>query len=90
MERAQALDTAMGASAECAAKALQDYAHDPGGAIVRLADAMNRAQTCFAEWGLMPPEAEAIAQGERDRGALAVKLTGAGNGGFLVALWPER
>jgi len=52
----------------------------------RLASAMEQAQGCFRHWGLVPAELEAQARELRSQGALAVKVTGAGAGGFLVAL----
>lgn len=52
-----------------------------------LADSMKRSQNCFEQWGLVPERVRQL-QGELERkGARGVKLTGAGNGGFLVALW---
>ena len=57
------------------------------GDLREIADAMNQAHGCFEAWGLVP--AEVAAQRERliAEGALGAKLTGAGGGGFLVALW---
>lgn len=54
-----------------------------------VAQAMTQGMLCFEEWGLVPAQISA----QRDRllqeGALAVKLTGAGGGGYLVALWND-
>lgn len=49
--------------------------------------AMDRARECFYAWKLVPPEAKALEEKLLKEGALSVKLTGAGGGGFLVALW---
>lgn len=86
--QAQSYDETMGASAERAARALERYAQVPA-AIHDLAAAINEAQACFRAWDLVPAEAQALEDEQRAKGALAVKLTGAGNGGFLVALWPD-
>jgi mevalonate kinase len=56
----------------------------------KLALAMQQAQNCFETWGLVPAD---LMEQKRDlmkQGALAVKLTGAGLGGFWVALWPSE
>lgn len=86
---AGSLDVKMGGCAETAAAALVEYASTPKAALEKLANAMNDAQNCFRAWGLVPDEVADLEKAERERGALAVKLTGAGNGGFLVALWPD-
>ncbi len=53
-----------------------------------LSSAMNEGQSCFEEWGLMPEGALVLKGKLLADGALAVKITGAGGGGFLVALRP--
>jgi mevalonate kinase len=50
--------------------------------------AMELAQDCFEQWGLVTPELLTQKFDLLRQGALAVKLTGAGLGGFWVALWP--
>lgn len=60
-----------------------------GESLSRIALAMKQAQDCLRAWGLVP---EAVSQREKalyERGALGVKLTGSGLGGFLVALWSD-
>ncbi|MBY0471337.1 hypothetical protein K2X30_09230 [bacterium] len=52
-----------------------------------LAGAMRSGQKCFYDWDLVPKAARELEQKLLKEGALAVKLTGAGGGGFLVALW---
>lgn len=52
-----------------------------------VAHAMGDAQACFVDWELVPESVAAEARRIRERGARAVKLTGAGAGGFLVSLW---
>lgn len=55
-----------------------------------LSQAIHSAQECFEGWGLVPERVSELAQKIKRSGALAVKLTGAGNGGFLVSLWPSE
>jgi mevalonate kinase len=52
-----------------------------------IARAMHEAQECFYAWELVPGEAKRIQEDLLHQGALAAKLTGAGGGGMVVALW---
>ena len=54
-----------------------------------VARAMTLGQECYEQWGLVPEEADQIIKKLKSEGALAVKMTGAGDGGFVVALWKE-
>jgi len=74
-------DAMMGDASKRALSALQD------GNLPSLAAAMNDAHRCFEAWGLVPGEISAQRDELVRRGALGVKLTGAGGGGFWVALW---
>ncbi len=51
--------------------------------------AMEQARECFYSWELVPGEAKRMEERLLAEGALAVKLTGAGGGGMLVALWKD-
>lgn len=51
--------------------------------------AMQLARECFYSWELVPGKAKRMEEDLLRQGALAVKLTGAGGGGMLVALWPD-
>jgi mevalonate kinase len=52
-----------------------------------LAQSMECAQESYEIWGLVPPEVGALRQRLSAQGALASKLTGAGGGGMVVAIW---
>jgi mevalonate kinase len=80
---AQLLDSKMGEATQMAREALKDYS------LSALAQAMNQAQECFEAWGLVPNELIEQKNELLKQGALAVKLTGSGMGGFWVALWPD-
>ena len=83
-------DRRMNRASQQIADALYLYDHgkrDQG--LKQLASGMFAAQQCFEDWGLVPDSVRVMIQNLMDQGALAVKLTGAGAGGMLVALWGE-
>lgn len=55
----------------------------------RTAQSMVLSMEAYRRWGLIPDAIEQQAQSLKSQGALGVRLTGAGLGGFLVALWPH-
>lgn len=83
-------DRSMGMATEEAIRGLTSYSQGQiGEGLAGVAGAMRRAQECFRVWGLLPNSVDRQISNLMTQGALAVKLTGAGAGGFLVALWPE-
>lgn len=82
--RAAAIDQQMMVSVVAAREAL---ASRDAGAASALAHAIEQAANCFADWGLLPAEVEVSRQQLLNAGALAVKPTGAGCGGYLLSLW---
>jgi mevalonate kinase len=82
------IDEAMGHAVRSAMEGLVVF--DQGQAergLALVAQGMKQAQQCFYSWRLIPGEARRIEETLLAEGALAVKMTGAGGGGFLVALW---
>ncbi len=55
--------------------------------IDQLAKAMNKAANCFTQWGLVSESLQRHMSQLLDHGALAVKPTGSGGGGFVLSLW---
>lgn len=55
-----------------------------------LAQAINRAACCFEEWGLTHSSLKQHMQTLRDAGAIAVKPTGSGGGGYVLSLWDKE
>lgn len=55
-----------------------------------LASAITLAGSCFEQWGLIPPSAKDEMQRLKSAGALAVKPTGSGNGGYVLSLWTTQ
>jgi len=57
------------------------------GDLTQVSKGMRLANECFETWKLVPPEARRIMDRLVRDGALASKITGAGGGGYVVALW---
>ncbi|MBC7396201.1 MAG: hypothetical protein H7333_02065 [Bdellovibrionales bacterium] len=87
-DQRDALDDEMQSATEAALKGLQLYQTNARAGEAQVASAMAQAQYCFETWGLVSPELLFQKEDLLKQGALAVKLTGAGLGGFWVALWP--
>ena len=54
-----------------------------------LAKAINLAADCFERWGLVSESLHRHMQQLREAGAIAVKPTGSGGGGYVVSLWSD-
>lgn len=58
--------------------------------IERLAQAMNKAGECFFQWGLVSESLQHHMNHLFQAGALAVKPTGSGGGGYVLSLWQKK
>lgn len=90
--QAAALDDQMHRASLLAREGLEDFSKSESlsattSALSKISQAMELGQACFKEWGLLPEGAEQMEARLRAQGAQAVKLTGAGGGGFLVGVW---
>lgn len=54
-----------------------------------LASGIDKANHCFDEWQLITPELNKHMMDVHDLGAIAVKPTGAGIGGYILSLWDK-
>ncbi len=84
---AQAIDEQMVESVSECRKALEE--NNPH-ALSDLAKAMNKAANCFSQWGLVSESLQQHMNYLFQAGALAVKPTGSGGGGFVLSLWEEK
>jgi mevalonate kinase len=82
-------DQQMRTATETARAGLQTFQSDSKQGELKLKKAIELAGNCFETWGLLTPELSAQKYDLLKQGALAVKLTGAGLGGFWIALWPS-
>lgn len=79
-------DALMAQAADLAQAAL----HQPLAAgLEQIARSMALTMEAYRKWGLLPPGTEELLVELKCQGALGARLTGAGLGGFLVALWPH-
>lgn len=60
------------------------------GEVASLVRGFEKAASVFREWGLVPSSMEEQMKMLRMSGALAVKPTGSGMGGFLLSFWQEK
>lgn len=81
---AQQIDLLMLASVQEAKEALEEGGDD---AIGRLAKAINKAADCFFQWGLVSEGLQQHMNQLSAEGAIAVKPTGSGGGGYVLSLW---
>lgn len=84
VEHARAIDSIMAMSVKNIAASLLSAQ-----SVDTLAEEITNAADCFRDWGLVPKFLEEKIRLLHDYGAVAVKPTGAGMGGFLLGLWAE-
>lgn len=58
--------------------------------ITLLQRSMNQSRQCFEDWGLITPNMQKTINFLFQQGALAVKPTGSGGGGYLLSLWSDN
>lgn len=83
-KQGQAIDDAMDEAVNQARHAL---AHDNAQALPLLAKAIRQGADCFQQWGLVSENLHQHTNMLYDQGALAVKPTGSGSGGYVLSLW---
>ncbi|KTD12969.1 mevalonate kinase [Legionella jamestowniensis] len=82
--KAMEIDNRMKSSVTQAKAALEQ---DSPVSLRLLATAMKEAADCFKAWGLVNENLQQHMQQLLDAGALAVKPTGSGGGGYVLSLW---
>ena len=72
-------------------EALQFYSRKNVGknSSLELAAVLNSGYECFKEWGLTGGRVDSHINLLKSAGALAVKPTGSGGGGYVLSLWPK-
>jgi mevalonate kinase len=85
IEQAMRLDENMALSVQQAQAALKTPNQTE-----QLAEAVQRASDCFDAWGLINTPLKKHMDALRDAGALAMKPTGSGCGGYVLSLWDKK
>lgn len=81
------IDSDMARAEELAESALQQTSEK---GLQQLVDSMNLAKSCFERWGLTEGAPNQHMQMLLEKGALAVKPTGSGGGGYVLSLWQTK
>lgn len=85
--RARQIDQRMFEASNLCEKALL---MEPSQGLSELAKGMEMASSCFRDWGLSEGALDEHMHLLRELGALAVKPTGSGGGGYALALWASE
>ena len=82
-ELGESIDKQMNQSVQLCLKALSDKKN----MLSHLKSALDLAEDCFQQWGLISYDLKQHIQELKQAGALAVKPTGSGLGGHVISLW---
>lgn len=82
--RAKEIDLMMHSAVDMARRALEI---DTEQSLFLLQEAIERSAACFQAWGLMNETLSKHINLLKDNGAIAVKPTGSGGGGYVLSLW---
>jgi mevalonate kinase len=85
----QSLDQAMSDAVESMCALLTRASDSDRDKEIKLVEAINKARQSFEAWGLTEGVVEREMRQLMDAGALAVKPTGSGGGGYILSYWKE-
>ena len=76
-------------SALCLQTKTKNKLKDRDKQLLQLKEAFSLAENCFFKWGLIGADMKKHIAFLKKQGALAVKPTGSGSGGYVLSLWPN-
>lgn len=85
----QQIDSDMQQATQICEKALADTSLNEKDRLQLLAEGMDLGKSCFVRWGLCDGALAQHMQLLKDNGALAMKPTGSGQGGYVLSLWEK-
>ncbi len=85
--RGKALDLHMRKAVDLAEESLT---HQDAQSFANLKKSIEMAASCFQEWGLNDISVTAHMNWLQEKGAVAVKPTGSGGGGYILSLWDQE
>jgi mevalonate kinase len=86
----QKYDEEMSRAVEVMKSLLLKKHEDEKESLKQLAHAVNQTKNCFEAWGLTEGAVAREMNLLMDQGALAVKPTGSGGGGYILSLWSQE
>jgi mevalonate kinase len=86
-EAGQATDALMSESVQMCERALQQERSEGFPTLIR---AIQQTRICFERWGLTRGDVDRHMHFLENAGALAVKPTGSGNGGYVLSVWQSE
>ncbi|MDP1603057.1 MAG: mevalonate kinase [Legionella sp.] len=86
-ERAAQIDSAMNSAVDKSRRALES---DHPSSLFSLKEAIDESAECFKAWGLVSNTLGQHIAILAEHGALAVKPTGSGGGGYVLSLWDKK
>ncbi len=86
----QKMDEEMGMAVDIMKQLLLVSPQDEAKALAEMSLAIQKARSCFETWGLTEGAVAREMQQMMDLGALAVKPTGSGGGGYILSLWAQE
>lgn len=86
-EKFKQIDSEMKAHTINAIQVFKESTELSNAGLLALGDCIKGASQCFRDWGLYTTEMEKIESRLSQEGAVAVKPTGSGGGGFMLSLW---
>ena len=85
---AESIDKQMCQSVELCLKAIEEKKEQQAFSLLK--EALQLGEDCFKQWGLISHDLKQHIEDLKKHGAIAVKPTGSGLGGYVISLWDKK